>query len=386
MPLSLSSIDIGRIQDTQEVLLSPLEHDSARAWCTAVVDAVGTLFRSDVALFNLAHEGKVTSAWGDGLAPFAEVLTEIVTGVQPGAIRYRDDHLDTALDLRRQNRLEVWSNRMLERLHDTPMEEMPFYREFMEPAGTVEGGCMTIGLPSGEAMIGANPGPPGRNPFGEDWLDLFRAILPAFKGGTRALTMLETRRSTLGATIDTLAGAVGIWSLDGRELHRGRGLRRLLAAEPDAERIATASGSLALRIAGLRRSTGKSQADEPLDVGQAEVMTRAARYQLRGAFLPRALFDRHAAIAVCVDRLTPIPPDPSTLRHRFGLTRRQAEVAQLLALGLSKPQVAARLRISGHTVRSHGEQIFLKLNVHTRGEFMNRIFEIGAGLPGADRY
>lgn len=375
MALILSSADLGRLQATHEVLLSPLEHDSVLEWCTAVVDAVGTLFRSDRALFNLAHQGTVTSVWGEGLAPFTDVLTEIVSGVQPGAIRYSDDHLDTALDLRRQERLEVWSNRMLERLYGTPMSEMPFYREFMEPAGTVEGGCMTISLPSGEAMIGANPGRPGANPFGEDWLELFRTILPSFKAGTRALLQLDARRESLIATLGGLGQAVGVWAIDGREIHRGRDLRRLLASDPEAERIVSASRRLSHRIALLRKPRRKSEAAAAMTPGQVEVATRTARYRLSGAFASAGLFGREPAIVICVDRAAPVVPPASTLRSRFGLTPREAQVARLLAMGLSNDEVGERLHISPHTVRSHGERIFRKLDVHTRGQFAHRVLD-----------
>jgi ATP/maltotriose-dependent transcriptional regulator MalT len=54
-------------------------------------------------------------------------------------------------------------------------------------------------------------------------------------------------------------------------------------------------------------------------------------------------------------------------RHRPAmLTRREAEVLELVAQGLTNAQIAARLVISGTTVRTHLEHIFGKLGVHTR--------------------
>jgi DNA-binding CsgD family transcriptional regulator len=56
------------------------------------------------------------------------------------------------------------------------------------------------------------------------------------------------------------------------------------------------------------------------------------------------------------------------LCERYGLTRRELEVAKLLALGKSNAAIAEKLRISGHTARHHTQRILSKLAVHSRGE------------------
>lgn len=50
------------------------------------------------------------------------------------------------------------------------------------------------------------------------------------------------------------------------------------------------------------------------------------------------------------------------------LTQREVEVLQLLALGLSNKQIAARLNISEHTVKFHSSAIYTKLDVASRTE------------------
>lgn len=72
------------------------------------------------------------------------------------------------------------------------------------------------------------------------------------------------------------------------------------------------------------------------------------------------------AVLVAVERLTPVLPSAQALQDRHGLTPREAEVALLLAEGLSNQDIADRLRISPHTVRHHAEWVFLKLKIHTR--------------------
>jgi DNA-binding NarL/FixJ family response regulator len=56
------------------------------------------------------------------------------------------------------------------------------------------------------------------------------------------------------------------------------------------------------------------------------------------------------------------------LRQRFGLTRREVEVAKLLALGRSNQAIARELKISSHTARHHTQRILSKLEVHSRAE------------------
>jgi len=53
------------------------------------------------------------------------------------------------------------------------------------------------------------------------------------------------------------------------------------------------------------------------------------------------------------------------------LTSREVEILQLLALGLTNKQIAAKLRISAHTVKFHVSTIFSKLGTNNRVETVN---------------
>ena len=54
------------------------------------------------------------------------------------------------------------------------------------------------------------------------------------------------------------------------------------------------------------------------------------------------------------------------LQHRYGLTRRELEVATLLAQGRTNTAIANTLHISAHTARHHTQRILGKLGVHSR--------------------
>jgi DNA-binding CsgD family transcriptional regulator len=61
------------------------------------------------------------------------------------------------------------------------------------------------------------------------------------------------------------------------------------------------------------------------------------------------------------------------LIKKFGLTRREVQVARLLAQGRSNQWIAGELRISEHTARHHTQRILAKLEVHSRGEAAAKI-------------
>jgi DNA-binding NarL/FixJ family response regulator len=82
---------------------------------------------------------------------------------------------------------------------------------------------------------------------------------------------------------------------------------------------------------------------------------RQLRGQLRSAHTDRSHSDNGKAYA-------------SFLQEQFGLTRREVEVAQLLAQGRSNQAIARQLKISAHTARHHTQRILSKLEVHSRGE------------------
>lgn len=64
--------------------------------------------------------------------------------------------------------------------------------------------------------------------------------------------------------------------------------------------------------------------------------------------------------------LRPSPPRNAGAAAIPGLSRRQTEVARLVARGLATKEIAERLGISAHTARHHVERIFSRLRVRSR--------------------
>jgi DNA-binding CsgD family transcriptional regulator len=77
-------------------------------------------------------------------------------------------------------------------------------------------------------------------------------------------------------------------------------------------------------------------------------------------------------------------PDAEALAAA-GLTAREAEVVQLLALGRSNQHIAAELNISDRTVGKHLEHCFRKLGVADRSSASTRVWELAEGAAARRR-
>ncbi len=63
-----------------------------------------------------------------------------------------------------------------------------------------------------------------------------------------------------------------------------------------------------------------------------------------------------------------VPAAPSNGNGASGLTKRESEILQLMAAGANTKVLAERLHVSPATIRNHAQNIFAKLDVHSRLE------------------
>lgn len=75
-------------------------------------------------------------------------------------------------------------------------------------------------------------------------------------------------------------------------------------------------------------------------------------------------------VAELILQRIPAAPERSARKkvQNLGITPRETEVLNLIALGLSYRGIAERLEVSDHTVRRHIESIYRKLGVHSKTE------------------
>ena len=63
--------------------------------------------------------------------------------------------------------------------------------------------------------------------------------------------------------------------------------------------------------------------------------------------------------------------------QRLGVSKREYEVLELMALGLSNQEIADKLFVSLNTVKTHSSNLFMKLDARRRTQAVQRAKEFG---------
>lgn len=189
----------------------------------------------------------------------------------------------------------------------------------------------------------------------------------AFTSTTSAREVAEQLARAVGELLETDLVGVGVVRDDQVQLLAVAGDRALPPSLPRAEPLD--------HIAVL---AARTRCGAPA----AEVLAAAETLAVIGG----AALRRHRSADWSPTPAAATPPRPGRPRgSRRGpevapgvrLTLREAEVLDLVARGLSNPQIAERLRLSRNTVKTHLSQVFAKLEVADRGQATRRAHELG---------
>lgn len=104
--------------------------------------------------------------------------------------------------------------------------------------------------------------------------------------------------------------------------------------------------------------------------GEIQVLLLAAGFMGFGIWVGARLFARRPAAAEAFDG------NPAAQRV-LRLSEREMEVLQLIAVGLSNKEIAARLFVSPNTVKTHVARLLEKLEVSRRTAALARARELG---------
>ncbi len=169
-----------------------------------------------------------------------------------------------------------------------------------------------------------------------------------------------------GRLLDLLGLTAGIFQPDGTCCYATAALQEQFGAASEAEpawrRLACAAR---WRPADLRSNGGEwgqvpgTRATDPVEEGTLPGW-RVERLEL--PMLP----DGTRLVVLRLESTRLVRLGVAQLRS-FGLTRREGDVAGLLAEGYRNEEVARLLGISPHTARRHTERILVKLGVNSRG-------------------
>jgi DNA-binding CsgD family transcriptional regulator/PAS domain-containing protein len=227
-----------------------------------------------------------------------------------------------------------------------------------------------------------------QQPFGEDELVLFEALVPHLQ---RAL---QFHRRLIGAggaaedfanVINNSSRAVLLFNSEGRVIFANRAASRLMAmrdglsierGELRAAQAADTTHLRALVADAVRTSNG-----EGLGAGGVLAIGRpSGRQRFLALVCPvsrhRTFFpgmETTAATVFVTDPEQSAVADEDTLRACFGLTAAEAKLTRLLAQGCALTEASAQLGLRRETTRSRVKTIFEKTNTHRQSELVRLV-------------
>jgi DNA-binding CsgD family transcriptional regulator len=368
LSLYLSHQDICAIREFQETVLSPLGEVPQSTWCQDVLEAYCKVMHSPRAFLCLAFDEQCIFARHNVDQQFFDLIRDYKLAVQEGAIRFRAVEFDRLMQLCRAKGVEISTTRSFARELDVDWNQLPWYREVLEPYNFTDTHLMMLSVPGGEIVLHGDL----RNDDVAS-LELAELLLPAVRSGAAMFARWGATTALLGSLMDELQHPVLVLDSQGRERLRSRALTNVLSAVQDGDVILRAMISAGNKILQLRKVNGKTASSLPLDVGERILRTPAATYGIAACAIP-AMWTNAPGVLIYLRTGSPPLPDERSIAAATQLTAREAEVARCLAEGLSNRDIATRLGISRHTVRHHAERIFDKLDVHSRKALALKLF------------
>jgi len=248
-----------------------------------------------------------------------------------------------------------------------------FYNDFLRPQKIYH--VMVLGLvEKGRpvALLGLHR-PDTAEPFSRRDIALARLLVRPLAGATRrarALEQLDESRAILKALADDLPHqGVVVLGADMTPVFQSADALALLGRLDDAAAVpeAIAQQCQALCAAGAGRGAAERRFVLPLPGGVQRLGVRL-RLLDHAATAPRYLVSFDEDIAA-----EGAPPVQSRQMLRFGLTRRETDIAHLVGVGQANKEIALTLGISVRTVQNHLRAIFEKVGVHNRASLIYRL-------------
>ena len=351
MSVALSSSDLRLVDNALRTLLSPLDHGSVDAWRAAVLQETRALLHADTASFLLDTEW-TAPVFSDGVG------SDVVDAYRQ--YYHRHDH---GLAVRRSEiGAEVWTTDML--WDRRALEASEYWNDYKVPNRLFHALGVSLDA-TGDRPATAlhfHHDTPGVE-FGQREQELLRLLSPALRVGVDLLCRAAEARRRSATLLDAIHEGAAVFDFACRRLHQNHALLRMLAADPEQDTLARAVTRMAVGL------TEGPLVPEPLGRAPAsEVRTAHARYRLAATVLPEGTCGAGRSVIVTVLRAGPEPLCASTVAERFGLTRREADVALQLVEGRSNAEIASALDISTHTARHHTESVLVKLGVKSRAQ------------------
>ena len=365
----MTSVDLARLEAASRMLLNPLVSPTATAW----LQEAGRLVRDFIGGERVVIMAPTESGryYSEDAPEVADGVHGYVEGVGAEGILFTDPVVRAWNNLRQRTGQEVLSwdlSRALVEANGYRMLDSPIVADVLQGQRYNDFAVLVRTTEIGDAMIWALHTEYGGFAFGEQTTNVLGTLLPSFRAGLDALLRFGAHRYAL----DAISEPIAAFDADGRLLHQNPALTRLLDADPERDRIDVELRVLARRLRALAFPLRHEKADVP--TVSREVATGRGCYTLRGVLLPPSGggFGEAVLVSVVLEARLALP-SAEDVRARHGLTKREAEVALLLAEGLSNADLAERLYVSPHTVRHHVESVLGKLGLTSRAAVAARL-------------
>lgn len=356
MALTLSHDDLDRMTAAARVLASPLAYATSDEWRREALRTVAAFARADAGCIVLGTEARATIGHHfDGATEdlFDSILAPVSRRAGPSGVA----SLDALVEYTRRAQPLSWSLRSVDAALGGTGEtwHSEWFNDFLRPHGAGDLVALTVTRPTVDVVFAVF----GQHLPPEDVAERLAPLNPVLAAGLDALDRAGAHR----AALDALDAPAAFFDADGRETHRTPTLAYLLAG-PDAAAIAETLAALARQA----RPHAFARRGETATAGLvAYVQTPRATVVLRATLLAQGALHGTDAFLITVAGAPAAFPAAAVLRARYGLTRREADVARLVACGRSNAEAARELSVSPHTVRHHLEAAVAKLGLSGRG-------------------
>ncbi len=200
-------------------------------------------------------------------------------------------------------------------------------------------------------------------PFESSDITLVAQIAPLCEA--IAETELQARQDRGWEVLDQMLFAVAVVDAKGQIEHANRAFYRLLDLRRDlvvkADRLSLTGETELVRLQQMLDTLDQSQPGAVLGFSTGSIPA----LHLTGVRLKPG----RIALFVC-DTSSSAPTSEAALRNLFGMTKVEAEVARLICEGLTPAEIADRLRMSIHTIRSYLKLIFQKMNARRQADIV----------------
>ena len=336
----LSKADLERVVRAQRVLLSRPDFSHPEAYRLACNRALRELLGADHTVFFEVNGEVILSSEDTDAQALLTLKQHYQRLLEPSVSP--DPHLQAFV----QARLKRGPATFMDAAVREKLERSPTYQDVFVPAGLDYLLGPSVVTSTGELSILCAFEKDSARLYGERGCQLVDLLLATFEAGAHLHARWQAETDPLNTALP-----LALLDAQGKELRRNKAFEQLAESDANFDRV----------IAAAARSVA-ALSERPL-IPRRRVSTTFATYELSLSLQNKLPEPRYL---LSVSRHLSALPAPGVLKTRYALTPRQAEVALLLAKGLTDKQIAADLGVSFNTARRHTEHTLKKLGLSTR--------------------